>query len=76
MHLLLTVFPQGKEEGGCGGREEGGGGRGELLHLTEPFLLFPSGRRRGATEGNRTRINQEKGGGQVDYCVCQLEVTE
>lgn len=45
---------------GPSGQQEGGGRRGELLHLAEDVSRRPTGREREETEGNRRRINQKE----------------
>lgn len=45
---------------GPSGQQEGGGRRGELLHLAEDASRRPTGREREETEGNRRRINQKE----------------
>lgn len=58
------------------GGQRGGGGRAELLHLTEDFLPSPTGRQREETEEKSKEDQSEKDEGKVKYCLCQLEVRE
>lgn len=61
---------------GPSGQQEGGGRRGELLHLAEDASRRPTGREREETEGKSKENQSERDGGQVNYCVRQLQVRE